>query len=203
MSKTKESLEENREKHIQEMKEQLRCHLGKPEPLFLGKFESPEKEEEFLEHILFMEGVDEQPLFDELECGGVPLPPPKALDDVQLQTKLWEVIHAMALLGQYLLRTDHLSDRQLYELLWDRILREPTSICPNNPNAACYIDILGGCSEEDLQLNLKYYADEEERLAWAEEFPDDFIPPHEDPPFDRDRYLPEPPYAYTRPPDIS
>jgi hypothetical protein len=203
MSKENESREQRRNQHIQEMKAQLQHHLGQPEPPFLGKFKSLKSEEEFLEHILFMEGIGEQPLFDALERGGVPLPPPKALDDAQLQAQLWEVINAMALLGQYLSRTDHLSDRQLYELLWEHILREPTSICPNNPNAACYIDILSGCSEEDLQLNLKYYADEDERLAWAEEFPDDIIPPHEDPPFDRDRHMPEPPHSYTHPPEIS
>jgi hypothetical protein len=203
MAKAKESREQERNRHIQEMKEQLRLHLGQPEPLFLGKFKSLKSEEEFLDHILFMEGVGEQPLFDALESGGVQLPQSAMINDAQLHAKLWEVIKAMALLGQYLSRTDHLSDRQLYELLWNELLREPTSICPNNPNAACYIDILGGCSEEDLQFNLKYYADEDERLAWADEFPEDVIPPHEDLPFDRDRLLPEPPFTYSPPPETS
>jgi hypothetical protein len=203
MSKTKDSQEKNRNRHISEMKEQLRRHMGQPEPPFLGEFKSSKKEEEFLEQILFMEGVGEEPLFDALEREGVQLPAPAALDDGQLHTKLWEVINAMAVLGQYLSRTDHLSDRQLYERLWSEILREPTSICPNNPNAACHVDILGGCSEEDLQLNLKYYADEEERLDWAEEFPEDILPPHEPLPFDRDRLLPEPLRAHARTPEVS
>jgi len=190
MSKITESQEQKREQHIKEMKELLRLDFDQSEPVFLGKFGSPKEEEEFLEHILFIEGIGEQPLFDLLEKGGVPLPRPVDLDDAQLQAKLWEVINAMALLGCYLSRTDHLSDRQLYETLWTDILREPTAVCPNNPNAACHIDILGGCSEEDLHLNLKYYADEEERLDWAGEFPDDIIPPHEPLPYDRDRYLP-------------
>jgi hypothetical protein len=198
MSKTKEMQEQKRKRHIQEMKERLQRHLRQAEVPFLGNFENSKKEEEFLEHILYMEGVDEQSLFDVLECGGVQLPAPATLDDARLPAKLWEVIHAMALLGHYLLRTDHLSDRQLYERLWTEILPEPTSIHPCNPNAACYIDILGGCSDEDLLLNLKYYADEDERLNWEEEYPDDAIPPHEPPPFDRDSRLPEPPSELAR-----
>jgi hypothetical protein len=203
MSSQKELQEEKRDQHIKEMKEQLRLHLNQPENLFLGEFKSLKEEEAFLEHILFMEGVGEQPLFDALERGGIQLPPAASMDDERLKTKLWEVINAMALLGNYLERTDHLSDRQLYELLWTELLREPASICPNNPNAACHIDILGGCSEEDLMLNLKYYADEEERFDWAEEFHGCIIPPHEPLPFDRDRYLPAPPDAYTRRMDAS
>ncbi len=193
MSEVKKSKELKRDQHIQEMKEQLKRHFGPSEPLFLGKFGSPEEEEEFLEHILFIEGVGEEPLFDLLEKGGIQLPRPADMDDEQLRKKLWEVINGMALLGCYLSSTDHLSDRQLYEVLWTDILREPTSVRPNNDNAACHIDLLGGCSEEDLQLHLKYYADEEERLDWANQFPEDIIPPREPLAYDRDRHLPVPP----------
>ena len=195
MPETGESQDRRRNQHIQEMKEKLRRHFGRSE-LLLGEFESPKQEEEFLEHILFMEGVDERPLFEMLEKGGIQLPDPADLDDVQLRTKLWGVINGMSLLGCYLSSTDHLSDRQLYELLWREILREPTSVCPGNANAATHIDILGGCSNEDLMLRLKYYADEEERLDWAEQFPEDVIPDHEAPPYDRDRHLPAPPTSF-------
>jgi hypothetical protein len=193
MSEQKELQEQQRNQHIKEMKHQLQDHFGQSEPVFWGNFQTLEEEEKFLEHILFMEGVGEQPLFDLLEKGGVKVPRPADLDDTQLHIKLWEVINGMALLGCYLSSTDHLSDRQLYEALWTDILREPASVCPNNSNAACHIDILGGCSEEDLQLRLKYYADEEERLDWADEFPDCVLPPHESLPYDRDRHLPGPP----------
>ena len=64
MSEAKELQEQRREKHIQEMKEQLRCFCGGSEPPYWGNFSSSKQEEEFLEHILFMEGADEQPLFD-------------------------------------------------------------------------------------------------------------------------------------------
>jgi hypothetical protein len=198
MPEAKETSEKARKRHIEEMKDQLRQHLGNPKDLYLGTFKSLKAEEEFLEHILFMEGAVEQPLLDQLENAGVRLMSPEDMDDAQLHTKLWEVINSMALLGHYLSSTDHLSDRQLYDVLWHKILREPSSICPQNSRASCHIDILGGCSEEDLQLRLKYYMEEEERLDWAAEFPEEAIPPKEPLPYDRDRHLPEPEYGPKR-----
>jgi hypothetical protein len=203
MSKKKELSERKRKQHIREMKEQLARHTGDSEFLYLGGLKSLKAQEEFLEHILFMEGVGERPLFDQLENGGVQLPHPENLEEPQIHAKLWEVIHAMALLGHYLSNTDHLSDRQLYETLWNDILREPTSICPPNSNASCHIDILGGCSEEDLQLRLKYYADEYERMDWAEEFPETPLPPQEALPYDRDRHLPALDHISSRSQEIS
>lgn len=199
MSNPKSSNETERKRHIEEMKEKLRRHLGGSEPLIGGNFKSLKDEEAFLEHILFMEGVDEQPLFDLLEKGGVALPEPDSMPDSELHDKLWEVIRAMALLGQYLVNTDHLSDRGLYEVLWNEILREPTSVSPDASNAYACIDLLGGCSDEDIQTRLRFYADEEERLSWQEEFPDEILPPHEPPPYDRDRHLPVPPAGYSPP----
>ena len=190
MPEAKEPPDIIRKRHIEEMKDKLKRHLGNPESLYLGEFKSLKEEEEFLEHVVFMEGVEEQPLFDQLKKAGVRLPHPEDMNDSQLHTKLWEVINSMALLGHFLSSTDHLSDRQLYESLWHEILREPATICPENSTASCHIDILGGCSPEDLQLRLKYYADEEERLNWAQDFPEDTIPQHEPLPYDRDRHLP-------------
>jgi hypothetical protein len=38
---------------------------------------------------------------------------------------------------------------------------------------------------------LKYYADEDARRDWLKDFPDYDIPVHENPPYDRDRDLPQ------------
>ena len=194
MSKVKDTNEKERAQHIQEMKDQLKRLTGGFEPLYFSSVKNSKQEEKFLERILFMEGVVEQPLFDLLEKGGVQMPPPESLDDAALNAKLWEVIKGMARLGHYLSRTDHLSDRKLYEMLWKEVLREPTSVSPEDPGVSCHIDILGGCSQEDLQLNLKYYADEDERVSWAEQHPEHILPPHESLPYDRDRHLPAAPF---------
>ena len=149
-----------------------------------------------------MRAVDDGPFttdFDKLIQRGVQLPEPEALDDAALTTKLWEVINALAMLRTFVERTDHLSDRELYEFLWKRGLREETPVEPLNATEAFHLDVLGGCSDEDLQLNLRYYADDDERRDWAKDWPDDPMPPHEDLPFDRDRHLPEPDYAFPKP----
>jgi hypothetical protein len=137
------------------------------------------------------DSAEEKALFDALIEGGVALPPPEELDDTQVSSKLWEVIHAMAGLGAFLHSTDHLSDRELYAELWRDALREPGVLLPDHLDYAVHIDLISSGSEEDILLRLKYYADEEERQQWREDFPEDLIPDHEDLPYDRDRLLPQ------------
>ena len=119
------------------------------------------------------------------------LPPPAELDDGELRDKLWEMIRGMHFLGMYLLNTDHLSDRELYEILWEEELHRETVLQPEDPDTRCFIDMVGTGSEEDVHLYLKHYAGERDRGWWAEHW-DGEIPAHEDPPYDRDRYLPHP-----------
>jgi hypothetical protein len=44
-----------------------------------------------------------------------------------------------------------------------------------------------------MQLYMKYFADDEYRAEWMKDFPELDFPPHEDPPFDRDKDLPRSP----------
>jgi hypothetical protein len=74
-------------------------------------------------------------------------------------------------------------------------LREETKALPLAANSAYHIQMLGSCSEEDMLLYLKYYADDAFRRYWHKDFPKDPIPRHEDPPYDRDRLLPKPDYG--------
>ncbi|WP_404358834.1 hypothetical protein [Methylotuvimicrobium sp. KM1] len=124
-----------------------------------------------------------------LQCG-MTLPNPEELDDTQLSAKLWEVINGLAMLRMFLYSTDHLNDRELYEILWHDVLREEGPVMPLDNDSAFHIDILGSGSETDIELYLRYYADEEERHRWAQDWPEDIMPPHEEPPYDRDRHLP-------------
>jgi hypothetical protein len=130
--------------------------------------------------------------FQLLTDAGVHLPEPESLDDEALTSKLWEVIRELAKMRVFLSETDHLSDRQLYTRLWGRMLREDVPLVPMPADAASHLSVLGGWSNEDNSVYLKYYADEEWRDRWRVEFPRDIIPAHEDPPFDRDRHLPQP-----------
>ncbi len=148
-------------------------------------------EEKFLESVLAFEEGEPSQLFETLVTGGMSLPAPNKLNDMQLTKKLWEIIQALSLLGVFLYHTDHLSDRELYEILWKDTLREEDFLEPTNPNSACHIDIIGRCSEEDILIYLKYYADEMERIEWANEFSKKNFPAHEKKPYDRDRHLPK------------
>src|SRR5678815_2042177 len=132
-------------------------------------------------------------LFRLLENSGLKLLVPGSLTDDDLTPKLKETIERMSSLGAYLLHTNHLSDRELYEYLYNDGLREEAVLFPENPSYAYMIDLTGSGSEEDNQIYLKYYADAEHRIQWALDWPDDIIPDHEDPPFDRDRHLPQSP----------
>ena len=64
-----------------------------------------------------------------------------------------------------------------------------------NQDSACHYQLLSSGSEEDTYLYLKYFADEEWRKDWLKQFPDHNMPDPEDPPYDRDRLLPQPRYG--------
>lgn len=128
--------------------------------------------------------------FQQLEEDGVELPAPESVDDRRLTAKLWEVIEDLARMRVFLSQTDHLSDRELYILLWHELLRESVKDMLLDEASAWHLDILGSGSREDTYLYLKYYADEDWRQRWLADFPADEMPEHEEPPYDRDRYLP-------------
>ena len=148
-------------------------------------------EEEFLRHVLEYETAEPISLLRLIENSGLEVPVPDTLEDDALKIKLKEIIEKMASLGAYLLHTNHLSDRDLYKYLYEEALREETVLFPENPSYAYMIDLTGSGSEEDNQTYLKYYADEQYRRQWAHDWPDDTMPEHEEPPFDRDRFLPQ------------
>ena len=151
--------------------------------------------EQFLDELeqldRFLEGKDPGVIpIEVLAERGMTIPASEALEDGQLEAKLWELIEALASIGIYLGNTDHLSDRELYDFLRNDALVVPTILFPDNPAHGEHIDPIGGCSNNDIRVYLRYYADEETRAQWREDFPDDEQPPHEDPPYDRDRFLP-------------
>ena len=182
--------EPDQEKRIEKLREEIEKLGGSA-----MSFETmpADMEEEFLRHVLEYEAAQPISLFTMLENCGVEIPAPAAISDDQLWTNLKEIIEAMASLGAYLLHTNHLTDRQLYGYLYTEGLREEAVLFPENASYAYIIDLTGSGSEEDNQIYLKYYADEDHRKQWAQDWPEDPIPDHEDPPFDRDRHLPESP----------
>ena len=191
----KPEAEDERDKRIEDLKRRA-------EKLCDGQMEvsslddcPAEMEESFWEHVVDYEEAPWTTHFHQLESAGVSLPPPDSLNDQELTAKLWEVIQKLALLQVFIEQTDHLSDRELYQHLWAESLREETKALPLSADSAWHIQMLGSGSEEDNQLYLKYYADDEWRRHWHKDFPSDPIPEHEDPPYDRDRLLPKQDYC--------
>ena len=87
--------------------------------------------------------------------------------------------------------TDHLNDRELYTWLWTDGLREETPDMASL-GGAWHTSPIGGCTDEDIAVHLKYYANKKERLRWKKEFPNDPLPLHCPLPYNRDKNLPRP-----------
>jgi hypothetical protein len=151
----------------------------------------PEIGEQFWQRVVAFEKAPWTSHFKQLTEAGIDLPKPETLTDTELTAKLWEVIRALAKMHVFLSNTNHLSDRELYSHLWNDSLREEVADVPAGLGGSWYIDILGSGSEEDMFLYHKYYASEDSRQRWLQDFPDSPMPPHEDPPYDRDCRLPQ------------
>jgi hypothetical protein len=193
-SMAKKTIEINKEadqqEHIRDLQRRAEELAGGELSCFESEDMSTELQEQFWEHVVAFEEAEWATSFDQLVQGGMELPAPEELDDTKLIAKLWEVIRGLAKLRVFLYSTDHLSDRELYEELWHQVLREEHPVMPGSEDSACHIDLVGSGSEEDNELYLRYYADEEDRHHWAKDWPNDALPVHETPPYDRDRHLP-------------
>ena len=156
-----------------------------------GDAPSLETQERFLEHILAFENGDWTTHLDILREREYNFVPPDELDDASVGRELRRLIEALAVIRVFLCNTNHLGDRELYHYLWHEGLREEVVDLSHDEDGAWHLDPLGSGSEEDTFLSFKYYADEEWRTQWMEDFPDYDMPAHEDPPYDRDRWLPQ------------
>ena len=127
--------------------------------------------------------------------GYAPLPPSE-LDDMQLSGRLWKLICAAAARRFFFCSTDHLDDRELYVLLWERWLDEPTADIPIEActNTTTIIAEFNACRMTHEEIWLRYYASDEDRAQQLAEYPNDTIPLKERPPFNRDWRLPKGPF---------
>lgn len=180
----------DKQDHIRDLQRRAEEFVGGELSAFESEEMSQELQEQFWERVVAFEEAEWITSFELLVQGGMELPAPEELDDSQVTAKLWELIRGLAMLRMFLYNTDHLSDRELYEELWHEVLREENPVMPINENSACHIDLVSSGSEEDNELYLRYYADEEARRLWAKDWPDDAMPTHEAPLYDRDRHLP-------------
>ena len=145
----------------------------------------PDLREAFWRRVVEFENAGTTDLVKELTAIDVPLPAPETLDDAALHAALGHVLDGLDRLNVFLEFADHLNDRELYtKLLYEILPEEMDAILPQD-GAAWHIHVLGYTPAESV-LYLKYYASERERERWRDDFPDDEMPDHVDPPYRRD-----------------
>ncbi len=108
-------------------------------------------------------------------------PPPDSLSDAALHELLWNIIHKLYERAIILEFTDHLSDRELYRLVYRDILPtvEKKVDSPGNYFHWDCADTTG-----DPEIWLKYYASDEERRLWKEN-DGGWLPEKDTPPYPR------------------
>src|ERR1051325_8094218 len=135
-----ESPDESQEERIAKLRAELEKLGGSTTTL---ESMPADMEEEFLRHVLEYETAEPISLLKLLENSGMQVPASDTLDDDTLKVKLKELIERMSQLGAFLLHTNHLSDRELYDFLCREGLREEAVLFPGNPSYAYMIDLTG------------------------------------------------------------
>lgn len=109
------------------------------------------------------------------------LPHPRQLGDEQLHEVLWQTIRSLYAQRIVLDFTDHLSDRELYGLIYRDILPAHEKKIDNRHHYLHW-----DCADmgSDAETWLRFYATDEERALWADSSSEP-LPPHEVPPYRR------------------
>ncbi|MDZ4755478.1 MAG: hypothetical protein SGJ11_13405 [Phycisphaerae bacterium] len=127
---------------------------------------------------------------------GVEVPPSSTIDDATLTAQLHDIINGLALMHIYLIHTDHLSDRALYERLEKEILEEEVRDTPPIDGAQEWIDLCTDADEEDELAESdaeEVRADDSGDGSEGEAGDVGGVATATKRPFDRDRHLPRPP----------
>jgi len=138
------------------------------------------QENEFLASLLAWERAPVLPISRWFEPE-LSLPHPEQLDDAELHRVLWETIEKLCDRRIVLDFTDHLSDRELYCIIYRDILPSPEKKI-DLPKNFLHWHCLDDSDEPETWL--RYYATDLERKTWATEtgLP---LPPSAPPPFPR------------------
>jgi hypothetical protein len=134
-------------------------------------------ENEFLASMLAWERAPMLPIHEWFEPA-LELPHPETLGNQQITRLLLATVERLFENRIVLDFTDHLSDRELYTLILRDILPTPEKMIVGSDHYLHW-----DCTR-DSETWLRYYASEEERMAWAGELCTP-LPPHDTPPHRR------------------
>ena len=137
-------------------------------------------ENEFLASMLAWERAPILPICQWFEPELV-LPRPETLSESALHEELWRTIEQLFGKRIVLDFTDHLTDRQLYTLIYRDILPATEKKIDSRAN---YLHWDCAATHDDPVIWLRYYASAEDRRNWLEET-DEPLPDHADPPHPR------------------
>ncbi|MCL2742273.1 MAG: hypothetical protein FWE67_00305 [Planctomycetaceae bacterium] len=125
---------------------------------------SLKQENEFLASMLDWETAPIEPIYSWF-VPEMRLPSPNSLSDEKVETILYEVIEKLYEQKILLNFTDHLSDRELYAMICRDILPLREKHLKQRKNF-----IHWDCTQGDTEIWLRYYAADEEREQWAENY---------------------------------
>lgn len=143
----------------------------------------------FLEHVIAWEEGSFSTHREWLARRGPVFPPPGELHGDRLAAELWRLIKSLAVARVFLYHTNHLSDVELYEVLWSEVLDGDAPDFARTPDDGCHWD-LSEARGGDFNVWLTFYATEKERREWVRDFPEAVLPPHRQAPYRRDHRLP-------------
>ncbi|WP_231936541.1 hypothetical protein [Bythopirellula polymerisocia] len=141
---------------------------------------STSSENEFLQSMLEWERAPIMPICEWFDPP-LELPSPDKLDDEHLHNILQSTIQELFTKNIVLDFTEHLSDRQLYYLIYRDILPSFEKRIDRRTN---YLHWDCANVGDDPEIWLRYYATEEERQAWVDET-GGYPPQVDDPPYPR------------------
>jgi hypothetical protein len=142
-------------------------------------------ENEFLASMLDWEVAPVEPIYRWFDPE-LRIPAPETLSDAKTSQVLDDVIQKLFEKKLLLDFTNHLSDRELYTMIYRDILPSREK---NLRQRSCFIH--WDCSAGDSNIWLRYYASDEEREQWTDNYGEP-LPQKEIPPFYRN--LPQYPF---------
>ena len=77
-------------------------------------------------------------------------PQPATLHPEDYPAAIDFLVQGLALLGIYILNSNHLQDAELYRRLFEEVITEPVRDIPPSPGVREFIDLLGGVADEDV-----------------------------------------------------
>jgi hypothetical protein len=154
-----------------------------------GPGDVTELELDFLQRILAIETGPYVSNREWLEREGSVFVPLTELPAGSVGVELMRLVNALARARVFINYTDHLSDAELYERLWEEVLPDELPDLPRTEAEGFHWDFSDGGGEPNAWL--AYYASDEERERWRTEFPEIIIPPRCRPPYARDHLLPK------------